>query len=964
MVQLIRLTIKTPTNISYMPAAPLAYVIDRVLSAKENALVLHIREGGPKPSIRPKDLYRQALMGNAREQDKLALNCLIKGHMAHLKKKGVVVQEEKVALNALCIPYTHTREALKLLAATGQLYFGDKQLVIDLYTPVEFYYSIEHAPPSTSSGDTLGKPVVFGRIKTSSQDFTVQECDFICAGPPHWFIKGFTLKILATTISWKQLQQMFESKNLLYVDQHNLQTFMDEAPADADAKPPRTAFAGSTRQFLQSQAEPLPLLILRDRYGAFADLWMLYSPLSASASSLASSDLRIAFHDPRVSLQNALKTGNRILKRHSVAEKNWEKDLLETGFIKKESGTSHYYCPMDTVGKSLTFLLEVGWHILDCHGNQVQHHTQITLDMRSEQQDILVRGKIRYAEFEADLSDVVGSFTRRDRFVQLTPGKVGLLPDRQAHAAFDALIEEGEAVSGGIKIRKQSFGALSDMWECASNPQLQIISEDSLSALKNWVQAGAQDLPVALPGPGFKGVLRPYQQAGLDWLAFLYAHGFHGLLADDMGLGKTVQVLSFLSRLAALPSLGPILIVVPTSLIFNWKKEIEKFLPHMSVYVHQSTARLKSRAQLEKIPLIITSYALLRIDLPLWQDMGFHCVILDEAQAIKNPATQSATAAFRLKAHFRLSITGTPIENHLTDLWSQFHFLLPSLLGGKEAFSADVQASASDSRYLQKIKKKIRPFLLRRTKDVVAKDLPKRIDQVVWIEMQGSQREAYEQFLAGVRGGLLKKIAADGLAKHRIEVLEAILRLRQCCCHPILISSQLQQTDYVSAKLETLLQDLETIHEEGGKAIIYSQFTSMLALIAKELQARSWSYVKLDGATKDREEVVMQFQENPHIPFFLVSLKAGGVGLNLTAADYVFLFDPWWNEAVENQAINRAHRIGRSGTVFAKKYIIAESIEEKMLKLKESKSALVSHLLDCESNQINFTEEDLFYLLS
>jgi SNF2 family DNA or RNA helicase len=317
----------------------------------------------------------------------------------------------------------------------------------------------------------------------------------------------------------------------------------------------------------------------------------------------------------------------------------------------------------------------------------------------------------------------------------------------------------------------------------------------------------------------------------------------------------------------------------------------------------------------------------------------------------------------QLHAQFRLAITGTPIENHIMELWSHFRFLMPDLLGEEASFASEVQAGGSDPRFFQRIKRKIHPFLLRRKKEEVAKDLPDKVEQVVWIEMESQQRRIYEDFLAGVRGNLIKKVESDGISKHRMEILEAILRLRQICCHPLLVSNPFDEECQESAKMTALLQDVETVVGEGKKLLIYSQFTSMLGLIAKQLRDNGWRYVYMDGTTIDREKVVLEFQENSAIPIFLMSLKAGGIGLNLTAADYVFLYDPWWNVAVENQAIDRAHRIGRKDTVVAKRYVIVESIEEKMMKLKVEKDSLAANLLDEQGGGLTLSAEDLLFLL-
>ena len=462
-------------------------------------------------------------------------------------------------------------------------------------------------------------------------------------------------------------------------------------------------------------------------------------------------------------------------------------------------------------------------------------------------------------------------------------------------------------------------------------------------------------------GKNFRGTLFPYQIEGLQWLKFLDEGGFGGLLADEMGLGKTVQLLAFFSQLS---TSGPILIVVPTSLIFNWQREIEKFLPSFSVYRHEGKERLRTKAELAAKQIILTSYALLRIDAELLEGLEYQVVVLDEAQAIKNSDSQTAQACFSLSGNTRLAITGTPIENRLEDLWSIFHFLQPDLLGEKGYFQSQLQAAHSNAHYFLKIKKKIRPFLLRRKKEQVSLELPPKLEQTVFIEMTDSQRCTYDMWLKNTKQGLLKKVSLDGAASHRMEILEAILRLRQICAHPWLVEGPQEEDIQEScAKLQRLMSDLQEIVQEKQKVLIYSQFTSMLKLIERCIRQEGWNYVYLDGSTKDREGTVRQFQEDEKTSIFLISLKAGGVGLNLTAADYVFLYDPWWNEAAENQAIDRAHRFGQKGTVIARRYVTALSIEEKIMSLKEHKSALSKNLLDSEEGFIPTTIDDLLALL-
>lgn len=821
-----------------------------------------------------------------------------------LKTDGTAANEkEKEALSfvtkhQLVIPFSHTLHALKLMGASGQLFFNDKKLVCDLFGKTEFRVLIK---------DGL---FVAGQVLFRDQWVNLSECDFVCGSAPHWFIKGISLKLINTDLSWKTLKKL--SQNIVWS--------AEEIQELAEEETLSVFYEGIAREEIAIQKDPTPILKLTDRLGSFAELWMDYG-----------NGKLFSFHD------------HQKAKRSLEAEKQWEKDLLETGFKRKDMATSHYYCPVDQVAKSLTFLLEVGWRIHDLKGNRVVKQTGSDLDLKTCSETVAVRGKIRYEDHHANIQDVAGAFNRRERFVQIGVGTVGLLPQHWEGTGLGGVFDEGEILEDAIHVKRNRLGTLSDVF----NSTVQL--DEKLSDIKAKL-ANFSGVSHASPSADFIGKLRPYQQEGLNWLSFLSDHHFAGILADDMGLGKTVQVIAFLSQLSSESS---ILIVLPTSLLFNWQRELARFLPNRSINVYHGPNRKLSHVS----QITITSYSTLRLDLKHFLGHTFDCIILDEAQAIKNAQSQAAQAIYSLKGDFKLAITGTPIENHLGELWSLFRFLIPDLLGDESAFAADIVASGSDSRYLQKIRRQIRPFILRRKKEDVAKDLPEKIEQTVWIEMSSSQREIYDHFLAQVKSRLPQQ--------NRMEIFESILRLRQICCHPLLVSSLVEHAEMQSAKLTALLEDIETIIAEGKKALIYSQFTSMLSLIGKELRERGWKFAYLDGSTTNREKTVDQFQNDPETQLFLISLKAGGVGLNLTAADYVLLYDPWWNAAAEEQAINRAHRIGRKDNVIAKRYVMLECIEERMMKLKEMKSALANDVIDHDDIAAgkSLSADDFNYLL-
>jgi len=457
--------------------------------------------------------------------------------------------------------------------------------------------------------------------------------------------------------------------------------------------------------------------------------------------------------------------------------------------------------------------------------------------------------------------------------------------------------------------------------------------------------------------------LRDYQRDALGWFAFLRRFGFGGCLADDMGLGKTVMVLAWLDLLRATrEAKAPSLVVVPRSVVFNWIDETARFAPELKVLDFSGADR--SVARVHGHQLVLTTYGTLRRDALLLKDVEFEYVILDEAQAVKNANTAGSKAARLLRAKHRLALSGTPIENHLGELWSLFDFLNPGMLGTSSSFARHgVAAARRDAAALEVLSRGVRPFILRRTKAQVAPELPPRSELTIRCELQGTQRELYDELRAHYRAALLNRILRDGMQKSKMQILEALLRLRQAACHPGLVDPR--RASDPSAKFDALVPHLAEVREEGHKCLVFSQFTSLLALLRKRLDADNVVYEYLDGKTRDREERVKRFQKDPACGVFLISLKAGGLGLNLTAAEYVFLLDPWWNPAVEAQAIDRAHRIGQTRHVFAYRLLAADTVEDKIVELQQTKRELADAIVRADTGLLrNLKAEDLEVLLS
>ncbi len=446
------------------------------------------------------------------------------------------------------------------------------------------------------------------------------------------------------------------------------------------------------------------------------------------------------------------------------------------------------------------------------------------------------------------------------------------------------------------------------------------------------------------PLGNLESVLRPYQKQGVAWLQFLRENGFGGILADEMGLGKTLQTLAFLRFVREKqPDAAPMLIVCPTSLVFNWLAEAKKFTPELKVLALHGPERHEAFAQITQNDIVITSYALARRDAERYREFEFDTVVLDEAQHIKNRQTQNAQAVKAVKSRHRLVLTGTPLENSVLDLWSIFDFLMPGYLGTAKDFRERYElpiAKAKDTSAQQRLARRLRPFLLRRLKKDVAADLPARIEQVSFAELTPEQRGVYQQVIEASRKEVLEAVGAQGLAKSRMVVLTALLRLRQVCCDLRLLNLDNTDPATASGKLEMFGELLEEAIDGGHRVLIFSQFVKMLALLKEKLTAEDIEYCYLDGSTTNRGAVVEQFQ-NSAIPVFLISLKAGGVGLNLTGADTVIHFDPWWNPAVEDQATDRAHRIGQSKVVTSYKLITRDTVEEKILLLQNRKREII-----------------------
>jgi superfamily II DNA or RNA helicase len=548
-------------------------------------------------------------------------------------------------------------------------------------------------------------------------------------------------------------------------------------------------------------------------------------------------------------------------------------------------------------------------------------------------------------------------------YLPLPDGRHVALPVERVRAIVAALIELHDdkvlRADGRLDV---SLGEAAALAALESVLRLRWLGGERLRALAERLKGFAGIEPVPVPA-GLAAELRPYQREGLDWLQFLAKHELGGILADDMGLGKTVQTLAHILAEKRSGRLDrPCLVICPTSVAPNWRAEAARFAPDLRVLYLHGLDRAKRFDDILQSDLVLTTYALLPRDEKVLLDREWHLVVADESQAIKNAATKTTQLVCKLKARHRLSLTGTPIENHLGELWSQFAFLMPGMLGDSKRFNRVFRTPIEKNGDVGRrgvLAARLRPFLLRRTKAQVATELPPKSEIVQRVDLGEAQRDLYETVRLAMHEKIRAEIAAKGMARSHIVILDALLKLRQACCDPRLVKIAAARRVKGSAKLDQLLTMLPELIEEGRRILLFSQFTSMLDLIKPELESRVIRYVELRGDTRDRAAPVARFQAGD-VPLFLISLKAGGTGLNLTAADAVIHYDPWWNPAVENQATDRAHRIGQDKPVFVFKLIAQGTVEERILDLQKRKAALAAALLDEKSAGMTaLTAEDL-----
>lgn len=592
--------------------------------------------------------------------------------------------------------------------------------------------------------------------------------------------------------------------------------------------------------------------------------------------------------------------------------------------------------------------------------NTAKPQTKIFISSHTDWFDAKV--DIVFGDQHVTVAEVKRALANKQQFVQLNDGTLGILPEEWIKK-YSLLFRVGEGKTNSLKLSRYHLSVVDELYENRDETELVVQLEEKYQRLREFDKINNIEPPDHL-----QNILRPYQVAGYQWLNYLHEINWGGILADDMGLGKTVQALSFLERYKAEYGKIKALVVCPTTLIYNWENEIKKFTPSLTYHIHHGGQRSRVKDELLDYDITITTYGTLRSDIKLFVSVEFDYVILDESQAIKNPSSKVTRAASLLNAKNRLCMSGTPLQNNTFDVFAQMNFLNPGMLGTMEffrqEFSIPIDKFGEEDRkdHLRKI---LYPFILRRTKEQVAKDLPEKQEIVLFCEMEDEQRKIYDAYRNDFRNQILGTIETQGIQRSQLTILQGLMKLRQICDSPSILN-ETEKFENHSIKLDELTREI-TENIGNHKALIFSQFLGMLALIKEKLTELGVKFEYFDGSTAapDREKAIQSFQNDESVRVFLISLKAGGVGLNLTAADYVYIVDPWWNPAVEQQAIDRTHRIGQTKNIFAYRMICKDTIEDKILQLQEKKRLLAKELIADDTTFVkSLSREDVEYLFS
>ncbi|MCJ0741596.1 DEAD/DEAH box helicase [Pedobacter montanisoli] len=628
--------------------------------------------------------------------------------------------------------------------------------------------------------------------------------------------------------------------------------------------------------------------------------------------------------------------------------------------VSAEEGNASYGI-INWVNENIETLKESGFEIEQASSQKrfVFGNNKINFEIKEDNDWFDINAIVYFGVHPIPFISLKNHILHKKREFILPDGEIAVIPEKwftQYNSLFSLSSNQNE-----IKLKKHHIGLINDL---AEDSIAHVTLDRKLQKLTDFEEIGDFSMP-----EGFKGELRHYQKAGYNWFSFLREYNFGGCLADDMGLGKTIQTLAMLQKLKEenekSGTRGTSLIIMPTSLIYNWQNEARKFTPALKILAHTGSNRNKDVSHFDRFDIVITTYGITRVDVDLLQSFYFNYIILDESQNIKNASSKSFKAVRALKSRHKLVLSGTPVENSVSDLWTQLTFLNPGLLGTQAYFTEEyVQAieKKKDEEKARKLQAIIKPFILRRTKEQVAAELPPKTEQIFYCDMSEDQAAYYEKTKSAYRNDLLNSMDNGTYAKKQIQILQGLTALRQLANHPSMID-EMYTSD--SGKFENVIHTLNNVLKGGHKVLVFSQFVKHLEIFKRYLTEQKIDFAYLDGATHNRGQIVSEFQENENLKVFLISIKAGGVGLNLTQADYVFILDPWWNPAVEQQAVDRTHRIGQQKKVFIYKFIAKDTVEEKILALQNRKKTLASSLITTEESFFkSLSKDDIRELLN
>lgn len=711
----------------------------------------------------------------------------------------------------------------------------------------------------------------------------------------------------------------------------------------------------------QHDAKPLLKLVYVEDGISHLQLHFKYGPYIFSAGAETKVTVRMQYDEATDTY-----TFHRI-KRSLIWEEGQLKEIMGLG-IRQTTKNSNIFLPESSLEAPLSVfewlnnneeqIHDLGFEIVqeNVHKKFFIGKSSISISIEEDNDWFDIKAEAQFGPYVIPFIQLRNHILNNIKEFVLPNGEVAIIPE-EWFAQYNHLFQFSRD-KHALKLNKVHIGLLNEISEHTT-----LLFSRKLEKLAGFEEINEVPEPL-----NFKGRLRPYQKAGYNWFNFLQQYRFGGCLADDMGLGKTIQTLALLQQqLEQQGTEGSVrtsLLVLPTSLIYNWQKEAEKFAPDLKILIHTGNNRLKDLEMLANYDLVITTYGIARMDEDFLSQYYFNYIILDESQNIKNPTSKSFKAIKNLKSKHKLALSGTPVENSVSDLWSQMHFANPGLLGSYSYFQKEfVQPieKKKDEEKAKRLQAIVKPFILRRTKDQVATELPPKTEQVLYCEMSEEQSESYEKVKSEYRNAILEGIVDEKPKSTQIALLQGLTKLRQLANHPKMVDPDFSGE---SGKFKTVIKTLENVLERGNKVLIFSQFVKQLSLFREYFDARGTNYAYLDGGTKNRDEAVSQFRKDDDTKLFLISIKAGGVGLNLIEADYVFILDPWWNPAVEQQAVDRSHRIGQTRNVFIYKFISRGTVEEKILAMQNRKRSIANTLITTEESFIkSLSQDDLRELL-